>query len=136
MIHADEVKLRQVLMNLLSNAVKFTAAGEVRLNVCRQDGGETLPAETDEPPASCLLHIAVIDTGPGIAPHEMDTLFEAFAQTASGRSAKEGSGLGLSISRRLVQLMGGDIQVESMPDQGTTFAFQIQVDVVEETTIT
>jgi signal transduction histidine kinase len=63
----------------------------------------------------------------------MDTLFEAFAQTASGRRAKAGSGLGLSISRRLVQLMGGDIQVESMPNRGTTFAFQIQVKVAEET---
>jgi PAS domain S-box-containing protein len=133
MIHADEVKLRQVLMNLLSNAVKFTAVGEVRLNVCRQDEGETLPAEMDESRATCHLHIAVIDTGPGIAPHEMDTLFEAFAQTASGRRAKAGSGLGLSISRRLVQLMGGDIQVESMPNRGTTFAFQIQVKVAEET---
>jgi signal transduction histidine kinase len=87
----------------------------------------------DESRATCHLHIAVIDTGPGIAPHEMDTLFEAFAQTASGRRAKAGSGLGLSISRRLVQLMGGDIQVESMPNRGTTFAFQIQVKVAEET---
>jgi PAS domain S-box-containing protein len=136
MIQADEVKLRQVLMNLLSNAVKFTQAGTVTLSVCRQDAGGTLPVETDEHPASCLLHIAVIDTGPGIVPHEMDTLFEAFAQTESGRRAKEGTGLGLSISRRLVQLMGGDIQVESMPDQGTTFAFQIQVEVAQETTIT
>ncbi|MFP4436730.1 MAG: AAA family ATPase [Chloroflexaceae bacterium] len=136
MIHADQVKLRQVLMNLLSNAVKFTVAGEVRLTLRRQEPGGTLPAETVAPPAACCLHIAVSDTGPGIAPHEMDTLFEAFVQTKSGRRAKKGTGLGLSISRRLVQLMGGDIQVESMPDQGTTFAFQIQVDVVEETTIT
>jgi len=135
MLYADEVKLRQVLMNLLSNAMKFTAAGQVTLSVRRQDAGGTLPAETAQHPAACRLHVAVSDTGPGIAPHEMDTLFEVFAQTASGRRAKEGTGLGLSISRKLVQLMGGDIQVESLPDQGTTFAFQIQVEVAQETTI-
>ncbi len=60
-----------------------------------------------------ILNFSVADTGPGIAPEEMDTLFEAFAQTETGRQAQEGTGLGLPISRKFVQLMGGDITVKS-----------------------
>ena len=70
-----------------------------------------------------------------IAPEEIDTLFEPFGQTQTGRKAQEGTGLGLSISRKFVQLMGGDMTVKSVLGQDTTFAFDIQVRMVDESTI-
>ncbi len=125
-IRTDERKLRQVLINLLSNAVKFTEAGRVtlRVKVC-QGGQETreqgeadlateLPISVSEPASTCL-HFEIEDTGVGIAPEEMDQLFEAFTQTASGQEVLEGTGLGLPLSQRFVQLMGGDITVSSPP---------------------
>lgn len=123
---ADEGKLRQVLINLLSNAVKFTERGSISLSVSLEDDEDTdfqatLSAE------QLLLHFTVTDTGIGIAPNEIDQLFQPFVQTASGLQVKEGTGLGLTISRQFVQLMGGDIQLQSQPGQGSTFTFQIPV---------
>jgi PAS domain S-box-containing protein len=103
-IRTDERKLRQVLINLLSNAVKFTELGGVTLRV-RLGDDQNLQS----------LHFEVEDTGVGIAPEEMDQLFEAFIQTTSGREILEGTGLGLPLSQRFVQLMGGVITVESPP---------------------
>jgi len=76
-------------------------------------------------PKPHILHFEIEDTGMGISPEEMDLLFTAFAQTASGVQSKEGTGLGLTISRRFVRLMGGDIVASSQPERGTTFAFEI-----------
>ncbi|MCP4403104.1 MAG: response regulator [bacterium] len=119
-MRTDEVKLRQALINVLNNAVKFTDEGGVTVRVRTQSGGEmdaaTLPR----------LSFEVSDTGPGIAPDEMGTVFTAFGQTESGRQAQEGTGLGLSISRKFAQLMGGDITVNSAVGQGTTFCVEIQ----------
>jgi ABC-type amino acid transport substrate-binding protein/CheY-like chemotaxis protein/nitrogen-specific signal transduction histidine kinase len=121
-IRTDEVKLRQVLINLLSNAIKFTDEGRVSLHVSLQDNmGILQPHSGDR-----RIHFKIEDTGPGIAPEEMGHLFEAFRQTAAGRETHEGTGLGLLISHRFVQLMGGEVHVESAEGEGTTFSFDIR----------
>ncbi|NEO57337.1 MAG: response regulator [Okeania sp. SIO3B5] len=122
-ISTDEVKLRQVLINLLNNAIKFTEAGGVILRAT--------PIETPDSSQSKRISFAVEDTGAGIASEELEKLFEAFVQTKIGKEAQEGTGLGLPISRKFVQLMGGDIQVTSQVGQGTTFSFEIQVKEVD-----
>lgn len=108
----DDGKLRQVLLNLLGNAVKFTETGSVRLVADWIDG---------------RAHFEVTDDGGGMAPEELEKLFEAFSQTATGRTATEGTGLGLTISRRIVRLMGGDISVESEPGKGSKFRFDVML---------
>ncbi len=136
-IRTDEVKLRQVLINLLSNALKFTEKGDVTLRVTgRQQTREANNRQGEEgtlprlPSTGYRLRFEVEDTGPGIPPNEIDKLFEAFAQTETGRQAQEGTGLGLPISRKFIQLMGGDITVKSQVGQGTIFKFNIQCQVV------
>ncbi|WP_161635039.1 PAS domain S-box protein [Leptolyngbya sp. Heron Island J] len=115
----DEGKLRQVLINLLGNAIKFTEQGSIVLRVRAQPLDQSLDKR--------LLCFEVEDTGPGIAAHEVDKLFEAFGQTAAGRKVQQGTGLGLPISRKFVQLMGGDIIVSSRLGYGAVFRFAIQV---------
>ena len=126
-IRTDEVKLRQTLINLLGNALKFTEEGGVTLRVKTHRENEHLHQTS-----GCTLRFEVADTGFGIAPEEMDTLFEAFTQTDSGRRSQEGTGLGLPISRKVVQLMGGDMTVASQLGQGTTITFHIQIEVVQD----
>lgn len=123
-IQTDANKLRQVLINLLNNAIKFTQNGGVILRVRRSDPDFTV--EPSRPPLHCL-HFEIEDTGVGIAEAELDRLFEAFVQAESGRKAQEGTGLGLPISRQFVQLMGGDITVNSVLGKGSTFRFTISV---------
>ncbi len=117
-IKTDERKLRQVLINFIGNAIKFTEQGGVVLRVGTDDSSYTLLFEVE-------------DTGVGIAPNEIDTLFEAFVQTQSGQQAPEGTGLGLAISRKFVQLMGGDVNVKSEVGKGSIFKFTIQVESAE-----
>ncbi|HEU4845333.1 MAG TPA: ATP-binding protein, partial [Burkholderiaceae bacterium] len=109
----DGTKLRQVLLNLMSNAVKFTSRGKV-----------TLRARGAARGACCELSFAVIDTGPGIAEADQARIFEPFIQ-ADGPGAKEGTGLGLTISREFVQLMGGTLSVQSVPGAGSIFQFTV-----------
>jgi PAS domain S-box-containing protein len=108
----DGRHLRQVLLNLLGNAVKFTAAGSVTLRMSA--AGDRLRCE-------------VIDTGIGIEPESLEAIFHAFRQTTSGAAAG-GTGLGLTISQRLVRLMGGDLQVESTPGRGSRFSFELPIE--------
>jgi len=122
-VHADEIKLRQVLINLLNNALKFTVEGEVRCRVSNICDDDTFNR--------CELLFEVADTGPGIGSAEWDQLFEAFVQAEAGRRSQEGTGLGLPISRKFVQLMGGDIDVESEPGQGATFRFNLPLQLAE-----
>ena len=110
----DATRLRQVLLNLMSNAVKFAGSGEVTLRV----GSELL----DD--ATWRLSFAVSDTGIGIALEDQQRIFEPFVQ-ADSAGPKDGTGLGLAISRELVQLMRGELTLESMPGQGATFRFSI-----------
>ncbi len=110
----DPHRLRQVLTNLLGNAMKFTANGDIAVRV-----GWTRVSET-----ACLLHVAVKDSGIGIPEDKLGSIFESFTQVDSSTTRQYGgTGLGLAITRRLVELMGGKIGVESTPGQGSTFHF-------------
>ena len=123
-VRSDEVKLRQVLINIIDNAIKFTQAGSVKLKI----SGEP---ESSDHSLPCTIHFDIADTGPGIAGEELDQLFECFGQTATGRLAHEGTGLGLPISQRFVQLMGGEITFKSEPGKGSTFSFDIRAQQVD-----
>src|SRR5262245_28615696 len=114
-VHGDATKLRQVLLNLLSNAVKFTDAGTVTLHVGSHDD---------------RLLFSVEDTGFGIAPAHLDTIFEAFSQVGPQGQPIEGTGLGLAISRTLTTIMGGELRVESQPGLGSTFSFTLDLPAV------
>ncbi len=142
----DAPKLRQILLNLLSNAIKFTHHGEISLKVSVVDAETT----TDTPPnplfPSCplsstrrpthsltpapsptLLQFQVTDTGVGIPLADQEVIFEAFVQAEAGKQMTGGTGLGLTISRKLVELLHGTIQVQSQLQQGTTFTVQLPV---------
>ena len=125
-LQADEGKLRQVLLNLLGNAVKFTTTGEVRLRV-RAEAVEGGPAAGRQ---TMTLLADVEDTGPGVAAEDVSLLFAAFVQTEAGAKAG-GSGLGLSISRRLAEVMGGSLTVESELGKGSRFRLSVPVVAVE-----
>ncbi|HBE34142.1 MAG TPA: hypothetical protein DD990_23330, partial [Cyanobacteria bacterium UBA11368] len=128
-IRTDEVKLRQVLINLISNAIKFTEEGgvSVRAGIGNPITNYQLPSFPGSAwERNYQLNFEVQDTGFGIAPEELEKLFEAFVQTEAGKQAQEGTGLGLSISRKFVELMGGEIEVDSTVGKGSTFKFYIQ----------
>ncbi|MGA2988809.1 MAG: response regulator, partial [Terriglobia bacterium] len=110
----DPSRLRQILLNLLGNSLKFTESGEINLTVQRESGDD----------AATSLHFSVQDTGIGIPAEKQARIFDAFTQ-ADGSTTRRfgGTGLGLTISRQLVQMMGGRIWVESAPGQGSTFHF-------------
>jgi CheY-like chemotaxis protein len=136
----DEVKLRQVLINLLNNAIKFTPEGGVSVRVGMGNGDKEDERDKEKkkyspnsqsPNPRCRLVFEVEDTGAGIEPDELDSLFEAFVQTKTGKAAQEGTGLGLLITRQFVQMMGGDITVSSEVGHGTTVKFDINVSVVD-----
>jgi PAS domain S-box-containing protein len=121
---ADEKKIRQVLINLLNNAIKFTENGSVTLRV------QPSPQQ-EQQNQSLWLSFEVEDTGVGIAPTEINTIFDPFFQTQSGKNVTEGTGLGLSISNKLIQFMGGKITVKSKLGQGSKFQFDIPVRIAE-----
>ena len=121
-ILTDGLKLRQVLINLLDNAIKFTHQGKVTMSVKRAKQPFLGQVE---------LSFTISDTGAGIAPEEMDMLFDPFSQTASGREHKQGTGLGLPLSQRYVTLLKGDLIVESILGDGSTFSFTIPVQQTE-----
>lgn len=127
-LRADDVKLRQVLINLLGNAIKFTDEGRVTLRLSSVIHHPSVPDQRQT-----TLHCEIEDTGVGIAPEEVENLFEPFVQTQIGQQAQEGTGLGLPISRQFVELMGGDLTLESQVGQGTIFKFDIQVERAEAT---
>ncbi len=142
----DESKLRQVLINLLGNAIKFTEQGRVSLDVTHSyialpdNANNAVNKTTDAAPLDSnpennsnitkslpleiRLFFDIADTGLGITPEEMPLLFQVFRQTATGHKSQQGTGLGLPISRQYVQMLGGDIVVQSSP-QGSCFSFAI-----------
>jgi urea transport system substrate-binding protein len=147
-MHADQTKLRQTLFNLLSNAAKFTDHGTITLRVgCQvsgvgfqEDGTDLSPtpdrsaAEISASPTSRhpspTVTFAVTDTGIGMTEEQLSRLFGAFSQAeASTRSRYGGTGLGLAISRHFCRMMGGDLTVESVHGEGSTFTVRLPVNV-------
>jgi signal transduction histidine kinase len=111
--HGDGRRLTQVLINLVGNAIKFTDAGEVAINAEAKNG---------------WFHVSVRDTGPGISSADQARLFQEFQQADNAITKKKGgTGLGLAISKRIIEMHGGRIWVESQPGQGSTFAFTLPV---------
>jgi signal transduction histidine kinase len=110
-VEGDERRIKQVIFNLLANAVKFTpAGGEVDVSATRVNGE---------------FRVSVADTGPGVAPEDRDRIFEEFQQSETGVGHREGTGLGLALSKRFVELHGGRIWVESELGRGSTFTFAL-----------
>jgi signal transduction histidine kinase len=110
-VDGDERRIKQVIFNLLSNAVKFTpAGGEIDVSTTRVNGE---------------VRVSVADTGPGIAPEDRERIFEEFQQSETGVGLHEGTGLGLALSKRFVELHGGRIWLESEPGHGSTFTFAL-----------
>ncbi|HWL91749.1 MAG TPA: HAMP domain-containing sensor histidine kinase [Actinomycetota bacterium] len=110
-VDGDERRIKQVIFNLLSNAVKFTpAGGEVDVSATRANGE---------------VRVSVADTGPGVAPEDRERIFEEFQQTETGGVQHEGTGLGLALSKRFVELHGGRIWLESELGRGSTFTFAL-----------
>jgi signal transduction histidine kinase len=115
MMHADQMRLRQALLNLMSNANKFTEKGTV-----------TIVARQGQENGRDWITLSVGDTGIGMTPEQMGKLFQEFSQASSTTASKYGgTGLGLVISRRFCQMMGGDITVESEPGRGSTFTIRL-----------
>mgnify|MGYP005839839787 FL=1 len=120
MILTDPTRLKQVLANLIGNAVKFTSCGGVQISASSAD----IPTQ----PGYVKLEFQVVDTGIGIPPDKIPTIFESFMQADSSISRRfGGTGLGLTISKQLVHLMGGDMRVSSIEGKGSTFSFSIVV---------
>jgi PAS domain S-box-containing protein len=114
-VHADDRKLRQILINLLGNSVKFTDRGQVSLTVEQVDGRYAFSIE---------------DTGPGISEEAQRRIFEPFQQAEEGE-AKGGTGLGLAITRRHIELMGGSLSLDSAPGDGSCFRFELELPAAE-----
>ena len=113
----DERKFKQILLNLLSNAVKFTPdGGRVTVMATPADGHSGTPE---------MVEIAVSDTGVGIAPADQATIFEEFRQVGSETQKREGTGLGLTLTKKFIELHGGRIWVSSEVGKGSTFAFTL-----------
>lgn len=118
LLEGDALRLRQVLINLVSNAVKFTHAGRVDV---------VASLAKQQPPVGLRLRVEVQDTGIGISRVERNDLFQIFTQTESGRTSGQGTGLGLALSHRIVELMGGDMGVRSKPGRGSQFWFEVNL---------
>jgi signal transduction histidine kinase/CheY-like chemotaxis protein len=122
-LYGDAARLRQVLINLLGNAIKFTAAGAITLTVAADDPSE----------GQVRLYFAIRDTGIGIAPEKLGIIFEPFTQADNSTTRRfGGTGLGLTISKTLVELMGGKIAVASEAGIGSTFSFTVQLSLARQ----
>ncbi len=133
-VYADAVRVRQIMLNLLSNAIKFTEQGTITVQVhgaatangsSTVEGNALAPVERGSLSIVPFLAISVQDTGIGIPPELQSRVFEEFSQAHGQRSRAQGTGLGLAIVRRLVEMQGGSIWLESIPGEGSTFTFTL-----------
>ncbi|MEZ4529203.1 MAG: ATP-binding protein, partial [Desulfobacterales bacterium] len=124
----DKIRLRQVLINLVGNAVKFTDHGTISLRVTM----DSEPQQKSRYAGDHVLHFEIEDSGPGIVPEDMENLFAPFMQAKNRKADQEGTGLGLALSRKYVQMMGGDIAVSSIPGRGAVFRFHISAAISRE----
>ncbi|WNJ16813.1 tetratricopeptide repeat protein [Pontibacter sp. G13] len=125
-IKSDPTRLRQVLVNLVGNAMKFTPSGSIEI-FCQLVNDQTVPSKSGEP---FQLKFEVKDSGIGIPKEKLESIFDSFQQVDNSVSRKFGGvGLGLAISRKLVELMGGNIHVSSKVDQGSCFSFSIKTEI-------
>jgi len=116
-VHSDPIRIKQVLHNLLSNAAKFTEEGKISLSVSLYQHKQ-----------QDWIRFTISDDGIGIPAHKLKKLFQPFTQLDNSNTRQHnGTGLGLVISLRFCQLMGGDIQVDSLPDEGSRFSFSLPV---------
>ncbi|HEY9622238.1 MAG TPA: PAS domain-containing protein [Crinalium sp.] len=131
-VTTDPGKLRQVLINLVSNAIKFTEQGNVTLKVSliEPDVDHILTSASDLRD-EIQLKFAIHDTGVGIQTQDLKRIFEAFEQTTSGKRLTEGTGLGLTLSQKFVELMGGNVVVQSTPGEGSIFTFTITAQIAD-----
>ncbi len=132
-VNSDEARLRQILTNLIGNALKFTEQGSITVHVSCMRGE---PVSMRDSRRALRLFFAVADTGIGIPAEKISKLFKPFSQVdTSSERRRSGTGLGLIISKRLCELMGGSISVESKPGEGTTFRFSLLTDYEKGDTI-
>jgi PAS domain S-box-containing protein len=124
-LQGDSKKLRQILINLLSNGIKFTDSGSVSLSVTAREYNST----------RILLDFSIRDTGIGIAAEEQAAIFEPFTQTTAGQLSGEDTGLGLTISREYIQLLGGKLHLDSKPADGSCFHFAIPLRILTESQV-
>ncbi len=129
-VFADESKLRQVLVNLVGNAVKFTQAGGIQLRVRADDSAQDENELAQQ--ESVTLHFTVEDTGPGVSAEDIEVLFDPFVQAKNQAVHFEGTGLGLPISRKFVEMMGGEISISSQVGTGSQFVFSVRVGIARE----
>ncbi|MGN0336738.1 MAG: PocR ligand-binding domain-containing protein [Lachnospiraceae bacterium] len=123
-LYGDSIRFQQILINLLNNAVKFTPKGHVKLLISVRESGEN----------EIILHGEIADTGSGIKSENLEKIFSSFQQVDSKRNRNiEGSGLGLTITKQLLELMGGSIHVESVYGVGSTFVFDLPQKVIDAT---
>ncbi|MGB7893784.1 MAG: AAA family ATPase [Microcoleus sp.] len=131
-VQADEKRLRQILINLLGNAIKFTEKGGVSFKVDRLEAQPSLSSPIANPQSLRAKFIfQVEDTGIGIAPDELSKIFLPFEQASGSVSQIEGTGLGLPISRQLVEMMGGELKVQSSLGKGSIFWFELELPITE-----
>ncbi|WP_086767602.1 hybrid sensor histidine kinase/response regulator [Nostoc sp. 106C] len=122
-IQADEKRLRQVLINLLGNAIKFTEKGTVTFKVKFQYSKN----RTKDKPSTYHIRFVVEDTGVGMTSEQLEKIFLPFEQVGNVKKQSEGTGLGLAISQKIVEIMGGNIEVKSQPEKGSIFWFDVEV---------
>ncbi len=128
-VETDKGKVRQILINLLGNAIKFTDSGTIRLAAWAEAaGGVTVVDGSKRRPVRVFFEVS--DTGKGIAADEIDSLFDQYTQTESGKGAADSTGLGLTIAKAFAELLGGRIEVRSELGEGTTFRLSISCDEV------
>ncbi|HBE21161.1 MAG TPA: histidine kinase [Cyanobacteria bacterium UBA11149] len=138
-IHGDEKRLRQVLLNLLGNAIKFTNKGRVtfKVSITSEQSSSTSHKITEKTnksslpqtnnPSAAKIHFQIEDTGVGITREDVDKIFLPFEQVGNSYARAEGTGLGLTISQKIIAMMGGTIQIQSQPGVGSIFWFELEL---------